>query len=195
MHLSLLLVGFPLWIAERTAAPKSVAGVVFTLNSLLVVVLQVPFSRRAHTVAQGGAALRRSGFALLATCAMLALVQGLPAAPAVALLVVIGVVECVAELEEASGGWAVSLRLSPDHARGRYLGVWALGFSVHEIAGPAVMGVVVARGGGVGIVAFGTVVAAAGVVASLLARHAVEPAPQRVGPVDHGVDDRDAAAG
>lgn len=174
LHLSVLLIAFPLWIDQRTSAPTAIAGVVFTVNSALVVLLQVPFSRRARNVAQGGAALRRSGLALFATCVLLGLSEDLSVGVVVPLLLVVGVVECVAELEEASGGWAVSLGLAPEHARGRYLGVWALGFSVHEIAGPALMGLVVARGGRPGIVAFGALVAAAGVVAAQLARHAVD---------------------
>ena len=195
LHLTVLLIGFPLWIDQRTDAPTAIAGAIFTLNSALVVLLQVPFSRRSGTVAEGGNALRRCGFALLATSVLLALTQGLPAYAAVALLLVTGVVECVAELEEASGGWAVSLGLSPDHARGRYLGVWALGYSVHEIAGPGLMGLIVARGGGPGFVAFGAVMAVAGVVAARLARHAVEPLPERLDAVDGRVDDRDPAPG
>ena len=123
LHLSVLLFAFPLWIDQRTSAPTAVAGAIFTLNSALVVLLQVRFSRRSTTPAQGGYALRRSGFALLATCVLLALAPGLPVYAAVALLLVTGVVECVAELEEAAGGWALSLGLSPEHARGRYLGV------------------------------------------------------------------------
>lgn len=170
LHLSVLLFAFPLWIDQRTNAPAALAGAIFTLNSALVVLLQVPFSRRSHDVASGGRALRRSGIALLAACVLLALSEGLPVYAAAGVLLVTGVVECVAELEEASGGWAVSLGLAPDEARGRYLGVWALGFSVHEIGGPAVMGFLIARGGGPGIVAFGAVVAAAGVLASRLAR-------------------------
>lgn len=163
LHLSVLLFAFPLWISERTTAPDAVAGAIFTLNSALVVLLQVPVSRRSRTVSEGGRALRRSGLVLFASCVLLALTQGLPAYAAVALLLVTGVVECLAELEEAAGSWAVSFGLAPDHARGRYLGVWSLGFAVHDIAGPAAMGFVIARGGRLGIVAFGAVVAVAGV--------------------------------
>ena len=173
LHLSVLLFAFPLWISERTSAPEAVAGAIFTLNSALVVLLQVPVSRRARTVPDGGRALRRSGLYLFASCVLLALTQGLPAYAAVALLLVTGVVECLAELEEASGGWAVSLGLAPDHARGRYLGVWMLGFAVHDVAGPAAMGFVVARGGRPGIVAFGAVVALSGVVCARLAAAAL----------------------
>jgi hypothetical protein len=196
LHLTILIFGFPLWIDQRTNAPTAVAGVIFTMNSALCVLLQVPFSRRSVTVVQGGNALRRSGLALLATCVLMALSSSLPAAPAVALLIVVGVVECAAELWEAAGGWAVSLGLAPAEVRGRYLGVWALGFGVHDIAGPVLMAFVVVHGGPVALVVLGAVVALAGVAAARIASGVPgEPLPQRLDAVDDGVDHGDPATG
>lgn len=194
LHLSVLLIGFPLWIDQRTNAPTAVAGLVFTLNSLLVVALQVPFSRRSVTVAEGGRALWRSGLALAATCVLLMLTPGLPVAAAVALLLVIGVVECVAEILEAAGGWAVSLGLAPEEARGRYLGVWSLGFAVHDIFGPAIMAWVVVRGGRLGLGLLAAAVVMAGFGARRLASgHPEDPLPQRLDAVDGGIHDSDPA--
>jgi MFS family permease len=194
LHLSVLLIGFPLWIDQRTDAPTAVAGAIFTLNSLLVVVLQLPFSRRTVTVADGGRALWRSGLVLAATCLLLMLTPGLPAAAAVALLLLIGVVEVVAEIYEAAGGWAVSLGLAPEDARGRYLGVWSLGFAVHDIAGPALMAWVVVRGGRLGLALLASVVVLAGAGARALASgHPEDPLPQRLDAVEHGIHDGDPA--
>jgi hypothetical protein len=168
------------------------------MNSALVVLLQVPFSRRSVTVRQGGHAMRRSGLALGATCLLLTLTPGLPGLAAATLIVAIGVVECSAELWEAAGGWAVSLGLAPEQARGRYLGVWSLGFSVHDIGGPVIMAFIVARAGRAGFVALAAVVVAAGFVADRLssaAADAVEPLPEGFQPVEDRVDDRDLAAG
>lgn len=172
LNLSILLFGFPLWIDQRTNAPTWVAGTIFAVNSALVVLLQVPFSRRAVTVADGGRALRHCGFALLVTCVLLALTPGLPALAAAVLLVLIGVVECGAEIWHAAGGWAISLGLAPPEARGRYLGVWQLGFAVHDIGGPAIIGFVVARGGRVSWLVLGVVLAVTGVAVSALAASA-----------------------
>lgn len=195
LHLSILVFGFPLWIDQRTSAPTWVAGAIFTLNSALVVGLQVPFSRRAVTVAEGGRALRRCGLALFATCVLLALTPSLSPWWAVGLLLAVGVVECTAELWEAAGGWAVSLGMAPAHARGRYLGAWALGFSVHDIGGPAIMGYLVARGGPAGLVVLGGVLAAAGLLAGRAAAVVPDPLPQRLDAVDGRVDDHDLAPG
>ena len=169
LHLSVLLIGIPLWIDRRTNAPTAVAGVIFTLNSVLVVLLQVPFSRRAATVPAGGRSLRRGGLALGAACGLLALTPGLAAWPAAALLVAIGVVECLAEIWEGVGGWGVSLGLAPAHARGRYLGVWDLGIAFHDVAGPVLMAFIVEDAGRAGWLVLGGVVAVVGVVASRLA--------------------------
>jgi MFS family permease len=199
LHLSILLIGFPLWIDQRTNAPAAMAGVVFTMNSILVVLLQVPFSRNAVTVAQGGRAMLRSGLALGVTCVLLALTPGLPAYAAVALLLVIGVVECAAEMWEAAGGWAVSLGLAPEAARGRYLGVWLLGFSVHDIGGPLVMAWVVVSAGRLGWLAVGAVCVVAGAAAARLSASAAgdaeEPLPEGFDALDDRVDDRDLAPG
>lgn len=169
LHLSVLLFGFPLWIDQRTNAPAAVTGVIFTINSLLVVALQVPFSRNLVTVGQGGRALSHCGYALAATCLLLMLTPGLPAVAAVAVLLVIGVVECLAEIWEAAGGWAVSFGMAPEAARGRYLGVWMLGYAVHDIAGPALMALLVARGGRLGLTLLAAAVLLAGLVSRRLA--------------------------
>ncbi|HVF04262.1 MAG TPA: MFS transporter [Frankiaceae bacterium] len=176
LHLSVLLIGFPLWIDQRTAAPAWVAGAVFALNSFMVVFLQVPFSRRATTVAGGGRALRNSGLALFAACALLALTPGLPVWPAVGLLLVIGVVECVGEISEGVGGWGVSLGLAPAHARGRYLGLWELGFAAHYIGGPVLMAFIVEDAGPAGWLVLGAALAVVGAVAQRVAARAPVPA-------------------
>lgn len=180
LHLSVLLIGIPLWIDQRTSAPTALAGVIFTVNCALVVVLQVRFSRSAVTVAQGGRALWRGGVALAVACALLALTPGLPGAAAAVLLLVLGAVECASELWASAGGWAISLGLAPEHARGRYLGVWALGYSVPDVAGPILMAFLVTRGGPAGLVVFGAVIVVAGALASRLAATAVAPEPATV---------------
>jgi MFS family permease len=198
LHLSVLLIGFPLWIDQRTNAPTAVAGIIFTVNAALVVLLQVPFSRRSTNVREGGKALRHSGFALAATCLLLALTPGLPGLAAAALLLVIGLVECAAEMWQSAGGWAVSLGLAPDNARGRYLGVWALGFAVHDIGGPLVMAFIVATAGRTGWVVLAAVVALTGVVGERLASGAgdpVDPLPEGFDALDDRVDDEDVLAG
>ncbi len=199
LHLSVLLVGFPLWIDQRTNAPDATTGVIFTLNCVLVVLLQVPFSRRAVTVREGGVALRRAGWTLAATLLLLAFTTGLPMWPAAALLLVVGAVECAAEMWQSAGGWAVSLGLAPEEARGRYLGVWALGFAVHEIAGPALMALMVAAPPVLGALPVVVLVLVAGEASARLtasaAGHAEDPLPEGFDAVDDRVDDRDLAAG
>jgi MFS family permease len=192
LNVAMLILGFPLWIDRRTNAPTAVAGLVFTLNSLLVVVLQVPFSRRLTSVALGGRALRNSGYATAAACVLLALTPGLPVWPAVALLVVAACVQCAGELWEAAGGWAVSLDIAPEHARGRYLGLWDMGFVFYDVGGPILMAFIVEDAGRAGWLGFGAFMAVMGLVASRLAAGADpgQPLPERLDPVDSGVDDR-----
>ena len=85
---TLLLVAMPLWIATRTKAPLPLTGLLFTLNTVLVVLLQVRTSRtiaaregitRSYSIAAGSFVLACGAFALAA---------GAPAFAAIVLLVV-----------------------------------------------------------------------------------------------------------
>jgi MFS family permease len=181
LNLAMLLIGFPLWIDQRTEAPTSLAGLIFTMNAVLVVLLQVPFSRRAATVAAGGRALRFSGFATFAAAGLIALTPGVTVWPAVALLLGAGLTQCAAELSEAAGGWAVSLGLAPEHARGRYLGLWEMGFVFYDVGGPLIMAYIVEDAGPAGWLVFGAVLAVVGLVAARLADGAVPPAVPETG--------------
>ncbi|HVF19254.1 MAG TPA: MFS transporter [Mycobacteriales bacterium] len=176
LHLSLLLVGIPLWIVERTAAPDALVGLLFTLNCILVVVLQVPVSRRSTTHPEFGRAFWHCGLGLAAATVLLSITDRPGAVVAVALLLTVCVIETAGELAHSVGGWGLSLGLAPADARGRYLSVWTLGFDVQQVIGPFLMTLIVVRAD----VAVWAALAAVFVVTGAIARAlSAEPAAAR----------------
>lgn len=167
---SALLVGVPLWITTRTAAPAALTGLLFTLNTVLVVLLQVGLGKVATTLRGAGKAYLLSGVALLLGCAMFVLAAHGGTAPAVACMLIGVVGLSLAEIFSSAAGWSVPLALAPEGRRGQYLSVYAVGEGFMTFAGPAAVTFVVIGGGGLGWLVLGVVAAAAGVAAQRLCR-------------------------
>ena len=125
--------------------------------------------------------MRRAGLALAASCALLATTDGAGAAYAVAALSAVAVLETMGETWHAVGGWCTSLGMAPPDARGSYLAVYALGFSVQEVLGTAAITAVVEHVGAPGILALGLIFALAGLGVGRLTATWV---PDGVGQVD-----------
>jgi MFS family permease len=167
---SALLVGLPIWLTTRTTAPAALTGLLFTLNTALVVLLQVYFGRLARTLAGAGRAYLFSGAALLLGCAMFVLAAAGGTVVAVLCLVTCVIGLTVAEVFSSAAGWSVPLALAPDGRRGRYLSVFATGEGFMTFAGPSVITFIVVSGGGLGWLGLGVLAVAAGAAAQQLCR-------------------------
>jgi MFS family permease len=147
LHMTLLSVGLPLWVVEATSAPVGLVPFLVFVNSVIVVLLQVPLARRMARPRGPVRVLRLSGLFLAACCVLLAAASGAPPLTASALLLGGCVVLTLGELCQSNGGWELSHLHAPEGARGTYLSVFGLSLSGQRIAGPAlVTGVVVAAG-------------------------------------------------
>jgi hypothetical protein len=104
-NFGLLEVALPLWIAERTGAPRWMISVVFAVNTVSVILFQVRVSRGTDTVTGAARASRRAGFALLA-CLIYPLTATTGTALTVVLLIAAALVHVVAEMWYSAGGWA-----------------------------------------------------------------------------------------
>ncbi|MEU6064797.1 MULTISPECIES: MFS transporter [Streptomyces] len=134
----ILTLALPLMIVSGHGIPKALAGLFVTVNTLLVVVFQVRLSRGADTVEGGARAQRRAGVFLALSCVGIAAAAAVHTpAPAIVLLVVAVLLLTAGELLAMAGSWGISYGLAPDHARGEYLGVYALGMAFAETVGPA----------------------------------------------------------
>ncbi|ELS57477.1 MFS transporter [Streptomyces viridochromogenes] len=155
-------VGLPLWIVERTEAPRWTAALLMIVNCVLVALLQVRVARRASEVPGAVRAITRSGLLLAAACAVYAVSAGLSPMWAVLALTVGAVVQVLAEVLSAAGGWTLGYELADARAHGVYQGVFGAGMSAGMMAGPALVTVTAIQHGAVGWAVLGVLFAAAG---------------------------------
>jgi Major Facilitator Superfamily len=168
MHPSILQVGLPLWIVTRELAPKYLVSVLYAINTITVVVLQVRLARRTESARVSARMLCLAGATLLACVAVLALTGvHVPFVPhgvwaAVVLLVIATFLLTFGEMWQTAGAWGASLALSPASARVRFLAVFNLGPTVRNVCGPLIITAWVLRYGAVGWLVLGGVLVAAG---------------------------------
>lgn len=134
---SVLPVALPLYAVTVLDAPPAVLGILYTLNTALLVVTQLPVrrlqagARRTHALALGGAV-----FAL--SCGAYAAVARLPhGAWQIAGLVAATLVYTAGELLHTAPSAALAASAAPAHIRGRYLAVHQLTWAVAAIIAPA----------------------------------------------------------
>lgn len=165
--LSLLL---PLWIVERTNAPRwSISGIVL-LNTILVTLLQVRVGKRVKTVTNGGTAMRRAGVVFLASCAAMGFAAGIPAWAALLLLTAAVGLHTLGELWHSSAAFALSFGLAPKHATGQYQGLAGIGAGIGAGAAPLLLLGLVLPHGRAGFIGLGVFFFLLGLTAPALAR-------------------------
>ena len=140
IHMTLLVVGLPLWISQRTRAPVSVAGACVVLNTILAVLLQARLARPATALEGAVRSMRRSGAALACFCALVlgASALGSPVLAGIAALAS-AVPLTFGELWQAAGEWKISFDLAEPAYRSRYLSTFQLGSGLQQVAGPLVV--------------------------------------------------------
>lgn len=165
-------VGLPLWIVERTDAPRWTAALLMILNCVLVALLQVRVARNASQVPSAVRAMGWSGLLLAAACAVYALSAGLSPVWAVAALCVGATVQVFAEVLSAAGGWTLGYELADSRVHGVYQGVFGAGTAAGMMAGPALVTLTAIRHGSAGWAVLGVLFAAAGLAVAPAVRWA-----------------------
>ncbi|PPI55138.1 MFS transporter [Rathayibacter toxicus] len=150
LHMSMLSVGFPLWVASRSDVNDSIAPLLLAINTGIVILAQVPFSHGVNDIGSARRAIWLAASVLAASCITLA-VAGLftGTMTLVALIVAILLFTC-GEMWHSAGSWEVSFRLAPESARSSYLSVFALGIAAQDTIGPLLFSAVVLPNGGLG---------------------------------------------
>lgn len=145
-HNTLLIVGVPLLVLERTDAPAALVAALFVLNTVLVVAAQV---RIGHLVERPGiaATFRLTGLALAMACLLAVAATYADGLATIVLLIAVVVVLSLGEMMQSAAGWEVSFRLAPVDRQAEYLTVFNLGSTVESIAGPVVIGAALLGGG------------------------------------------------
>jgi MFS family permease len=165
LHDSVLIVAMPLWIVTRTDAPVPVTGLLFALNTVLVVLLQVRATRKI--AARGGLArsYRTAAICFVLACGAFAFAAGAPAAVAIVLLVIALGALTRAEIENSAGEALLSVKLAPARLRERYLSVFKTSMAAQQAVGPLLVTSVLAGWGRLGWLAL-AVLLTAGTLAS-----------------------------
>ncbi len=150
LHDSLLLVAMPLWIVTHTDAPLPLTGLLFALNTALVVILQVRTTRNMAT--RGGIArgYRTAAASFVLACGAFAAAAGAPVFVAIVLLVFALGALTSAELVTSAGEWFLSVQLAPTGLRERYVSVFKTSMSVQQAVGPVLVTTVLADWGRLG---------------------------------------------
>ncbi|RNL78462.1 MFS transporter [Nocardioides marmorisolisilvae] len=136
MHFVIIEVGIPLWVAEHTAAPKSMVAVLLVLNTAAVALFQVRLARGSDKVMSSvklaiyGAAMIAGGFAIISFA------SGVGRTAAILILLVGSGVHVVGEMLTSGASWGVSMGLAPVERQGQYQGFAGLGFSIANVAAP-----------------------------------------------------------
>jgi MFS family permease len=176
---ALLLVAMPVWVLQHTDAPRATVSVLFTLNTVLVVVLQIPVSRFADGLRRTSRLMACAGAVLAVAALCFAAAGGAGGWGAVGWLGAAVVALSLGEVMANSAGWELSIALAPPEARGRYLAVFNLGLSAERVLGPIVVTGLLLGAGTVGWLGAAAVFLLAGVASErvALAAGSREPAP------------------
>lgn len=181
MHTAVPVFLLPLWIVGNTQAPRWLVAGMLLVNTLLIVVLQVPVSRGVHDQRAAGQRMRWAGGALFAGMALMASAAGPGALVAAGLLAAGMVVYTLGELWQAAAEMEWTFGLAPAHAQGQYAGVFGLGTGIAEALGPVVM-VLCLRWGLAGWLLVGAGFLVVGAVSPPLVAMAERGAARRAGP-------------
>jgi MFS family permease len=139
LHALVLSIGFPLWLVQRTDAPRWLAALLLTVNTVLSVLLQVRLSRGVERLHISRRMMTISGLLLVVVCLGVPLTRGLDAPAAAALFLLLVVMLTLAELWQSAGSWGYTVALAPRDRRGSYLAFFTLGFTVVTIVGPTLI--------------------------------------------------------
>ena len=129
-------VGVPLWIANDTNAPEVLVAVVLILNTVIVVLFQVPLSRGTHDLRRAGRVSAIAAWLMAAACLVYAAAAGLPAGFAIAVIVTAAIAHAFAEVLSQAGGWGLSFELADPVRAGTYQGVFSMGYSLGAMVSP-----------------------------------------------------------
>ena len=187
MHDSLLLIGMPLWIVTRTSAPVALTGLLFALNTVLVVGLQVRTMRSITDSGGISRSYRTAALSLTLACIGFALAAGAAKVVSIAFLVLALAALTRGEVENASGEWFLSVELAPAGLRGRYLSVFQTSIALQQAIGPALVTAALVHWGRLGWGALAVVLATAALASRWLGGREIlrrRPGVLRA-PIDH----------
>jgi hypothetical protein len=156
LNMPVLSLGLPLWIAERTDAPRPMAAALLIVNMLSVVLFQVRVARQVTGLRTAARASGRAGVLMLAACALYGLSGGrLGAVAAGCLLLAAAVIQVFGEMLQGAGTWELGFALAPAGRQGQYQGFFGMAPQIARMLGPLLLTALLIRGGMVGWLVLG----------------------------------------
>ncbi len=131
----------PLWVLQHTEAPPVLVSGIVAVNTVMVICLQIRFSRGAEDDRRAARMCRNSGIALFAACALVAFTGGLGGWPATLLLLLFAAALTFGELWLSAGSFGLSFNLAPEGMHGQYQGFFSLGRGAATAVAPALIAV------------------------------------------------------
>jgi MFS family permease len=145
-HGTALEVALPLWIVLHTHAPRALTGVLFTANTVIVVLAQVRATAGVRGLRDASRTYRRAAIAMVICGAAYLAAHYVGEAAAIVLLVIGVILHTGTEMLASAGEWLVSIELADDAHRGKYLSVFSLGSSLQDALGPTIVTSVLSLG-------------------------------------------------
>lgn len=162
----------PLWITERTAAPRWFVSAVWITSSLIVVAFQRRISAGTEEVAAGARMLRRTAPLAVVALVLFYSAAHVGEAGTVALLLCgLGFLTW-SEMCFAAGEYSLSYGLARDERHGQYQGAFAVGVGLGSAAAPPVVTGLCLGLGPVGWALLGALLLGAGTLVPAATRHA-----------------------
>ncbi|MDG9713034.1 MFS transporter [Streptomyces sp. DH10] len=131
----------PLWVLQHTEAPPVLVSGIVAVNTVMVICLQIRFSRGAEDDGRAARMCRNSGIALFAACALAAFTGGMGGWPATVLLLLFAAALTFGELWLSAGSFGLSFSLTPEGMHGQYQGFFSLGRGAATAVAPVLIAV------------------------------------------------------
>ena len=165
LYMPLLSLIIPLWIVQRTEAPRWMVSASLVINTLSVMLFQVRVARGVRDLGSAVRYMRRAGLIMLVCCGVFALsAAGTSPWFAGAVLAVAAGLQVLGEMTQASGSWEIGFGLAPDGSQGQYQGFFGTGVPVARMVGPVALGALILGWGPPGWLVMGGVFLAAGLL-------------------------------
>lgn len=168
-HMVLLGVALPLWIIKRTPLPAVVIPMMVTINTVLVVLVQVWVAGRVRDTRSAARALVLTGALLGGCCAAAAALPYTHGAVGIGVAAVVALLLTGAEMTQSAAGWRLSFDLAPEDGRPVYLARFSLGPIGQRLVMPLALTAVVFPLGTVGWLVFGALLLAVSATAPRIA--------------------------
>ncbi|TCO61015.1 MFS transporter [Actinocrispum wychmicini] len=140
LHVPLITLAIPLWIVQRTDAPRWMVSALLVINTITVVLFQIRVARKVVDLKSAARSSRFAGVMLLAACVVFALTGiGLSAWVATAVLIVAALLQTVGEMAQSAGAWQISFDLAPPDKHGQYQGLFGNGLAVARVIAPLLL--------------------------------------------------------